>query len=95
VIAMTDRVWLRHDYPDADPPQAPGWFHCPEGAVPGWLEIGWIEDPDGPPEPVNHAIAHLVAAQAETAEVKPRGRARRPRAGQAETQTTETEQTQE
>lgn len=87
-----ERVWLRHDFPDADPPQAPGWFHCPAEAVPGWLQIGWVEDPQGPPPAVNHAVAHLVAAaeQAE-AESKPARRPRRsrPTNEQPESETTE------
>lgn len=51
---MSDRVWLRH-------PDTGGAFHCPAGAVPAWLELGWA--PGDPPEETNPVVAELLAAQ--------------------------------
>lgn len=62
-----ERVWLRHDYLDAEPPREAGWFHCPIEAADDWKLLGWVEDPDGPPPPVSPVIAERLAWEAEQA----------------------------
>lgn len=60
-----ERVWLRHDYPNAVPPQGPAYFHCPAEAADDWQLLGWVVDPDGPPPEVSPVIAERLAWEAE------------------------------
>lgn len=59
-MADDPRTWLRH-------PETGGYFHCPDGAVEGWEEIGWQRSDPPPPEP-NPAVADRLALERELAE---------------------------
>lgn len=65
-MADDPRTWLRY-------PETGGYFHCPDAAVEGWEEIGWVRSDPPPPEP-NPALAdrlaqeQRLAAEAEQAE---------------------------
>lgn len=52
-----ERVWLKHA-------ETGHFFHCPEGAVEDWQDLGWQPTDERPVE-VNPTVAERLAWEAE------------------------------